>query len=293
MMNLSERHYPILVTGAKGLLGRALGPLLVRSAPTADAVHLTDLEELDVTNAPAVGRAVRNLKPRTVFHLAAWTDVDGAESHAAEARRLNVEAAEHVARAAAEAGALVVHLSTDFVFDGTKPGAYVEEDPPRPLGVYAATKAESEARVRAAAPEHLIVRTAWLYGGGRRDFICAILATARAGRPVRVVTDQVGCPTWREDLARALAALVEAGACGTFHACGRGEASRRDEAVEALAAAGIPAAVEGVATSDMPRPARRPARAVLSTEKLERVAGFRFPPWRESVRAYVAMLRGL
>jgi dTDP-4-dehydrorhamnose reductase len=259
--------------------------------PDDDILNI-DLEDLDVTNAAAVARTVRNLKPRTVFHLAAWTDVDGAESHAAEARRLNVEAAEHVARAAAEAGALAVHMSTDFVFDGTQAGAYVEEDPPGPLSVYAQTKAESEARVRAAAPQHLVVRTAWLYGGGGRDFIRAILAAARQGRPLRVVTDQVGCPTWSEDLARALAALVEAGARGTFHACGVGEASRYEEAAEALAAAGLHADLRGVRTPEMPRPARRPARAVLSTEKLQRTVGFRFPPWRESVRAYVVMLMG-
>jgi len=291
-MTLAARHYPILVTGAQGLLGRALGPLLARSAPAREALRLTDVRDLDVTDPQAVARAVRDLRPRTVFHLAAWTDVDSAEAHPAEAQRLNVEAAENVARAAAEAGALVVHMSTDFVFDGSKAGAYVEDDPPSPQSVYARTKAESESRVRQAAPaSHLVVRTAWLYGGNR-DFIARILEAARAGRTLRVVTDQVGCPTWSEDLARAIAALVAAQARGTFHACGRGEASRREEAAEALAAAGLRTTIEGVTTAEMPRPAQRPARAVLSTEKLERTAGFRFPPWQESLRAYVATLGG-
>jgi dTDP-4-dehydrorhamnose reductase len=291
-MTLAERHYPILVTGAQGLLGRELGPLLARSAPARDALRLTDLADLDVTDPQAVARAVRDLKPRTLFHLAAWTDVDGAEAHPAEAHRLNVEAAENVARAAAEAGALMVHMSTDFVFDGVKAGAYVEDDPPTPQSVYARTKAESESRVRQAAPaSHLVVRTAWLYGGNR-DFIARILEAARAGRTLRVVTDQVGCPTWSEDLARAIAALVAAQVRGTFHACGRGEASRHEEAAEALAAAGLRTTIEGVTTAEMPRPAKRPARAVLSTEKLERTAGFRFPPWQESLRAYVATLGG-
>ena len=289
-MTLAARHYPILVTGARGLLGRALGPLLAQSAPSPQALHLTDVQDLDVTDAAAVSLAARQVKPRTVFHLAAWTDVDGAEAHPAAAHRLNVDAAENVARAAAEVGALVVHMSTDFVFDGSKSGAYVEEDPPHPQSVYAQTKAESESRVRCAAPAlHLVIRTAWLYGGSK-DFIVRILDAARAGRALRVVADQVGCPTWSEDLACALVALVAADARGTFHACGRGAASRREEAAEALAAAGIPAKVEGVTTADMPRPARRPARAVLSMEKLERVAGFRFPPWQESLRAYVATL---
>jgi len=289
-MTLAARHYPILVTGARGLLGRALGPLLAQSAPSPQALHLTDVQDLDVTDAAAVSRAARQVRPRTIFHLAAWTDVDGAEAHPAAAHRLNVDAAENVARAAAEVGALVVHMSTDFVFDGSKPGAYVEEDPPHPQSVYAQTKAESESRVRRAAPaSHLVIRTAWLYGGSK-DFIARILEAARAGKALRVVTDQVGCPTWSEDLACALVALVAADARGTFHACGRGEASRREEAAEAIAAAGLRATVEGVTTAQMPRPAQRPARAVLSTEKLERVAGFRFPPWQESLRAYVATL---
>jgi len=289
-MTLAARHYPILVTGARGLLGRALGPLLAQSAPSPQALHLTDVQDLDVTDAAAVSLAARQVKPRTVFHLAAWTDVDGAEAHPAEAHRLNVDAAENVARAAAEVGALVVHMSTDFVFDGSKSGAYVEEDQPHPQSVYAQTKAESESRVRCAAPAlHLVIRTAWLYGGSK-DFIVRILDAARAGRALRVVADQVGCPTWSEDLARAMVALVAAEARGTFHACGRGEASRREEAAEAIAAAGLRATVEGVTTAQMPRPAQRPARAVLSTEKLERATGFRFPPWQESLRAYVATL---
>ena len=289
-MILAARHFPVLVTGARGLLGRALGPLLAQSAPSPQALHLTDVQDLDVTDAAAVSLAARQVRPRTVFHLAAWTDVDGAEAHPAAAHRLNVDAAENVARAAAEVGALVVHMSTDFVFDGSKSGAYVEEDPPHPQSVYAQTKAESESRVRCAAPaSHLVIRTAWLYGGSK-DFIVRILDAARAGRALRVVADQVGCPTWSEDLACALVALVAADARGTFHACGRGEASRREEAEEALAAAGIHATVEGVTTAQMPRPAMRPSRAVLSTEKLERATDFRFPPWQESLRAYVATL---
>jgi len=291
-MDLSAEHYPILVTGARGLLGRALGPRLARRAPAPEAVRLTDLAELDVTDAVAVVAMMRRVRPRTVFHLAAWTDVDGAESHAAEAARANVEGAENVARAAAGVGALVVHISTDFVFDGTKPGAYLEDDPPSPQSVYGRTKAESEERVRAAAPaRHLLVRTAWLYGAGGRNFVQAVLAAARKGRPLRVVTDQVGCPTWSEDLAEALLALVAAEARGTFHACGRGEASRLEMAQAILDAAGVAAKVEPALASEMLRQAARPRRAVLSTEKLRGATGFRFPPWRESLRAFVKSLK--
>jgi dTDP-4-dehydrorhamnose reductase len=286
---LSARHFPVLVTGAAGLLGRALARRLLAAAPRTDVLRLTDLPELDVTNGRAVAEAVRALVPRTVLHLAAWTDVDGAEARPEAARRVNVEATEHVARAAAEVGALLVYIGTDFVFDGTKPGPYVEEDAANPQSVYGRTKHEGEVRVRAVAPEsHLVVRTAWLYGAGRaRNFIDVILAAARQGRPLRVVTDQVGCPTWSEDLAQAIVALLEADARATFHACGAGEASRWDMAVEALRAAGLDVPVARITAAQMPRPAPRPARAVLSTEKLARVTGFRFPPWQESVRAYV------
>jgi len=302
MTDLAREHYPILVTGAGGLLGHALGPRLARAAPAPEVLRLTDLARgeaggcpilpLDVTDAAAVEAAVRDLAPRTVFHLAAWTDVDGAETHPAEVMLLNVAAAGTVARAAAEAGALLVHMSTDFIFDGTKTEPYVEEDPPSPLGVYACSKAESETRVRAAAPgSHLIVRTAWLYGAGGPNFVETILAAARAGERLRVVRDQVGCPTWNEDLTGALVAMVGAGLRGTYHACGRGAASRWQFAQEIVRAAGLDVAVEPITSRERPREARRPARAVLSTEKLRREAGHQFPDWRESVRAYVARLR--
>ena len=288
-MNLSAKHFPVLVTGAKGLLGSALAPRLARSAPAPEVLELTDVHELDVTDAVAVVAMMRRVRPKTVFHLAAWTDVDGAEAHAAQALRLNAEAAEIVAGAAAGAGALMVHISTDFIFDGAKAGEYTEDDPPNPQSVYGSTKAEGEARVRRSAPRgHIIARTAWLYGAGARNFIQAILGAAQKGGPLRVVTDQVGCPTWNEDLAEALIALVESGARGTFHTAGAGAASRLDMAREILAAAGLKAPVEGCLTADLPpRPAKRPARSVLATEKLARVTGFRFPPWQESLRACV------
>ena len=244
-----------------------------------------------MTDPRAVAQAVRDLRPRTVFHLAAWTDVDAAEAHPREAARINVEAAEGVARAAADAGALIVHMSTDFIFDGMKGAPYVEDDPPSPLGVYAKSKAESEAAVRQAAPDrHLIVRTAWLFGAGRRNFVSTILEKARLGRPLRVVSDQVGNPTWSEDLARALVALVGADVRGTFHACGTGAASRFELAHEVVHDAGLAVTILPIQTPQTSDVAPRPRRAVLSTAKFEEAVTYRFPDWRESVRAYVRSL---
>jgi dTDP-4-dehydrorhamnose reductase len=287
-MTLTDAHGPILVTGAAGLLGHDLGPHLQAAAPGPAAVHLTDVADLDVTDASAVAAAMDRLRPRTVVNLAGWTDVDGAEDHADAAFRLNAEAPAVLARAAAAAGALLVHISTDFIFDGTKAGPYVEADAPSPQGVYARSKAEGEARVRDAAPDrHLIVRTAWLYGAGGRNFVDAVLARARAGEGLRVVTDQVGCPTWSADLSRALVAMLAADLRGTVHACGAGEASRWDLAAEAVRAAGLEAVPERITTADLPPAAPRPARAVLACDRLARETGFRFPPWQESVRRYV------
>ncbi len=281
--------WPILVTGAAGLLGRALGPALARRAPRPEALALTDVDTLDVTDPATVREALAGTGARTLVNLAAWTDVDGAEANEADAMRLNAEAPGDLAAACAAAGTRIIYLSTDFVFDGTKPGLYTEADPPTPLGAYGRSKAEGEARVRGAAPEdHLIVRAAWLYGVGGPNFVDAVLARARAGEPLRVVTDQVGCPTWSRDLARALVALIECGATGIVHACGRGEASRWDEAVAALRAAGIDRPVERVTTADLPRGgAPRPRRAVLATDRLAELVGQPLPPWDESLRAYV------
>jgi dTDP-4-dehydrorhamnose reductase len=286
---LSSDRWPVLVTGARGLLGTALGPRLAASAPRPQDLVLTDLEDLDVTDGPAVARAIAGLPPRTILHLAAWTDVDGAERHRDEARRVNVLGTEHAARAAAKAGALLVLVSTDFVFDGTKDGPYTEEDSVSPHSWYGRTKAEAEAAARALAPDHLLIRTAWLYGAGGRNFVDTILAKARRGERLRVVADQVGCPTWTQDLARGLLALVQAGARGTFHVAAGGAASRRDLAEEAVRAAGLEVRVEAIRTADLPGGiAPRPARVVLSTDKFAGTVGWRLPDWRESVRAYVA-----
>jgi dTDP-4-dehydrorhamnose reductase len=277
------------VTGARGLLGSALGPHLAAAAPRLGDVVLTDRADLDVTDGAAVARAVEALAPRTIVHLAAWTDVDGAERRRDEAWRINVLGTEHVARAAAETAARLVLASTDFVFDGAKDGPYTEEESVSPLSWYGRTKAEAEARVRRLAPDHLVIRTAWLYGAGGRNFVDTVLGKARRGERLRVVTDQVGCPTWTEDLARGLVALLEADAQGTFHVAGEGAASRWDLAVEAVRAAGLKVRVEPITTADLaPGGARRPARAVLSTDQFARTAGWRLPDWREGLRAYVA-----
>ncbi|MDP6381449.1 MAG: sugar nucleotide-binding protein, partial [Phycisphaerae bacterium] len=223
------------------------------------------------------------------------------ESHRDEAERLNADAAGFVARAAAKADALIVYISTDFVFDGAKNAPYVEDDLPRPASVYGQTKLKGERTVMSATDRHLIVRTAWLYGAGGRNFVDTICDLARSRGEVRVVSDQVGCPTWNHDLAGAIIALLRAQAVGTYHACGRGEATWYDLAVAATGVRKINATVRPVSTREFNRlstgasgqeartvPAPRPASSVMSCEKLRHDAAFAFPPWRHSLEAYIA-----
>lgn len=287
----------ILVTGAGGLLGGELQRVLSRDpallptlpAPPADH-HLVALTraDLDVTDAAAVRHAVRRHAPDAVLHCAAWTDVDGAEARPREARRVNVEGAAHVARAATAAGAVMVYPSTDFVFDGEKDEPYLPDDPPRPLSEYGRTKREGEEVVRAAGPDHLVVRTSWVYGTGGGGFVRTVLDAARAGRALRVVDDQVSRPTWSRNLAAVLLELVEGGARGTWHVADAGTVSRHGLALELLEMAGLETEVEAVSSDEFGAVAPRPRWSVLDTAATEARLGRPMVPWREALRRWLA-----
>jgi dTDP-4-dehydrorhamnose reductase len=272
----------LLVTGAAGMLGRDV----VRSARAAEhEVVALARADLDVTDAEAVSRAVASARPEAVINCAAWTDVDGAEADEAGAAAVNGAGAGNVARAAASAEAPVLHVSTDFVFDGAKDAPYVESDPTGPLSAYGRTKLEGERAVAEAAPRHAIVRTSWLFGTGGRNFVATMLELASERDEVRVVTDQIGCPTWTGHLAPVLVALTAGGAEGTFHVAGAGAASWNALATAAIRQAGADCRVEPATTEDFPRPARRPAYSVLGTERRDAP---RLPPWQEGLAAYLA-----
>jgi dTDP-4-dehydrorhamnose reductase len=273
----------ILVTGAAGQLGRALHGTL---APRHD-VTWTDLPELDVSDEAAVRAAARAARPEAILHLAAWTDVDACEADAPRAMRVNASGTRTVARVAAETDALLVFLSTDYVFDGALARPYREDDRPNPLNVYGRSKLEGERAVREAAPRHTIVRTSGLFGPGGANFPAAILrAHARDGR-VRVVTDQICRPTWIGHLAGALAAIVEAGGRGVLHVASAGATSWFEFARAVLRAAGVAdAAVEPIASAELGRPARRPANSVLDTQAYETAFG-PLPHWSEGLRPFL------
>lgn len=248
----------ILLTGAEGRLGRALHP----------ALHEHELvlvgREVDVADEAAVSAAVHGAEPDLVIHAAAWTDVDGCEQDPDRAHRVNALGAWWVARACRRVGAAMLLLSTDHVFPGDREARWTEFDPVAPVNAYGRSKAAAEALVRETLDEHYVVRTAWLMGGGGRDFVTRVLEQAREDGQVAVVDDQFGSPTFAPDLAEALAQLVLTRRFGTYHRTNAGAASRYELARAALELAGSSVEASPMTSDRLQQPAARPAHAVLS-----------------------------
>ncbi len=270
----------LLVTGAAGLLGREIADLFRADFDLA----AVDLAECDVTRPEDVRRTIGGFRPDIVVHCAAYTAVDRAEAEEAGAMGVNADGTRNVARECRARGALLVTYGSDYVFDGTSTRPYVEDDAAHPLSAYGRSKWAAEEALRAEAPDHLLVRTQWLFGPHGRNFVFAILDRARRGEPLRVVSDQRGSPTYARDLAEATRRLVDAGARGTFHFSNEGETSWWEYAAFVLERA-CPEAVAPTPcrTADLAYPAPRPAYSVLSKEKYRRVTGVSPRPWRGAV----------
>lgn len=276
---------PWLVTGAAGMLGRDLVAL---AGALSIPVVAKSRAELDVADPDAVRAAVRAAKPAVVVNCAAFTKVDDCEEEVATARRINGEAVVHLAAAAAEAGALLVQVSTDFVFDGRKTEPYLEDDPVSPVSEYGRSKLLGEEAAR-ACPAHLVVRTSWLYGTSGWNFIEALRKQVRAGKTeLTVVDDQVGSPTSTVDLARALVALVEAGARGTVHFSNAGAVSWFGYAKEIARLHGWNVQVWPISSEMLNRPAPRPSFSAMSTDRFTALTGRSPRPWGEPLAEYVA-----
>jgi dTDP-4-dehydrorhamnose reductase len=284
-----------LITGAGGQLGSECALLL---AAEGQAPLTFSKEALDVADEAAVVSVFERVRPQVVINCAAYTRVDRAESEPTEAHRANARGPEVLARACAAVDALLVHVSTDYVFDGTAGTPYTEETPTHPLGVYGKSKLLGELAVVRYAPRHLIVRTAWVHGVGGGNFVRTMLRLATEREELRVVDDQVGAPTWTRDLVAGMLALVTASApSGFYHVTNSGVASWYDFAVaivEEASRLGWPIAtrrVVPIATVDYPTPAVRPAYSVLSRRKSEGVLGRPFPHWRVGLRGMLTQLR--
>lgn len=246
-----------------------------------------DLPELDIACPASVARAMKDNRPDVVVNCAAFTDVDGCESDAEGAFRANAEGPGVLAAACRERGALLLHISTDFVFDGRKGSPYTEEDEPNPLSVYARSKWEGEKAVAAAGGNWIVARTAWLYGLHGKNFVKTMLRLASEREELSVVADKAGSPTWTRDLAEALIALLLSGARGVYHCANAGACSRYEQVMETVKAAGLRTRVLPTDSSAFPLPAPRPDATPLDCSKLARDTGYAMRPWQEAIREYV------
>lgn len=262
-----------------------LGQELVRALHGEQLTSLTS-KDADLRDQPQVERVIRDSRPDWIILSAAFTDVDGCESNRTLAFAVNCDGAVHVAHAAISVGSRLMFLSTDYVFDGSKPSPYETGDPRNPINVYGESKAKAEERLLDIIPDACIVRTSWLFGHGGKCFPATILKFAAARPEISVVHDQRGGPTFTPDLASALAQLCAKNARGIVHATNSGNCTWFEFAREIVAIAGLSTTVKPVTSAEFPRPARRPANSVLSASSLH-AYGIQMPEWRDAVRRYL------
>jgi dTDP-4-dehydrorhamnose reductase len=282
------------VVGAAGMLG--LDVLRAGERAGHELIGL-DLPEIDITDPASLGDVLGRVRPDSVLNCAAWTDVDGQQADRERALSVNADGAGNLARAAAAADASLLHVSTDYVFDGQapldragNPRSYVESDPTGPRSVYGESKLAGERQVLEASPRHAVARTAWLFGISGRNFVETMLTLAAQRDAVQVVTDQVGCPTWSGHLAPGLLGLLERGVAGLVHLAGSGRVSWNGFAVEIFRQAEVECRVEAASSEDMARPAPRPAWSALETERQDVLP---LPPWQDGLAGYLAARAGI
>jgi dTDP-4-dehydrorhamnose reductase len=272
----------ILVVGSKGMLGQELMGLY------GSAARGVDVEDIDITDLGSVQRVLMTLKPRIVINAAAFTDVDGCEADTELALQVNGEGVAHLAMITKEIGATLVQVSTDYVFDGRKHAPYQEDDAPAPLSIYGESKLAGEMNVK-FNPEHLIVRTQWLYGHGGKNFVETMLRLAGERSELTVVDDQIGAPTWTYDLALAIKTLIDKGCRGTYHVANSGFVSWNGFAREIFQQEGLAVTVSPMTTEQLGRPAPRPLYSVLDCGKLAEDTGLVLEPWQEALKRYLEL----
>jgi dTDP-4-dehydrorhamnose reductase len=274
----------LAITGAAGMLGLDLADA---GAASGHDVHAFPRADLDITDAPAVAAVLARVDPDVVVNCAAWTNVDDAEAAADSALAVNGAGAGNVAAAAAAADAWTIHVSSDYVFDGLKTSPYVESDPTGPRSSYGRSKLAGELEVARAAPAaHTIVRSSWLFGAGGPCFPKTIISLASERDQLRVVDDQVGCPTFTGDLAQALVALAQQPLDGVVHVAAAGECSWYEFASAIVDSAALACEVKPCATEEFPRPAPRPAYSVLRSERGASVPTL--PSWQSGLASFMA-----
>ena len=277
----------VLITGAAGMLGTDLVPLLKKEHEVVAA----DIGDFDITDQFSTASAVAGSEAGAVIHCAAYTDVERAETDREAAHEVNALGSRNIAAGCREAGVRLYLVSTDFVFDGLKGAPYTETDTPNPLSEYGRTKLEGENLARAELGANLsVVRTAWLYGAAGESFLTKLLQFAYRSNVVKVVDDQRGSPTWTVELAACLARMLAAGAASTvYHTAGAGSCSRFELAVEWFRLLGLDQVkVEPVSSGAFPSKVRRPMDGTLAGEALERDGIVGLAPWRDALERFAA-----
>lgn len=277
----------LIVLGGTGMLGRATVAAARRRGWSALALSHS---QLDVRNARAVREAALSFGADVLFNAAAFTQVDRCESEAALAHEINAEAVAGLAEVATELGVRLVHISSDYVFDGAATTPYSESSATGPISVYGASKLGGE-RAALASAGALVVRTSWVFGDGGPNFVATIRRLLASGQPLRVVDDQHGRPTYAPYLAAGLLDLLARGASGLFHYANREPVSWHGFARAIADLEGIDAEITPITTAEMPRPARRPAYSVLALERVESALGRRVEPWIAGLVEYLSLLR--
>ncbi|MFC2172323.1 dTDP-4-dehydrorhamnose reductase [Acidobacteriota bacterium] len=278
----------VAVAGSSGMLGTDLVQLIKESRDHEMAGAYDIKEGVDLLDADALRVILRKNRPDVLINCAAYTDVDGAEKHRTEALRANRDIPEALANVACFIGVRIIHISTDYVFDGKKSTPYTEKDKPAPQSVYAQSKLEGEERLMASGCDSIIVRSSWLYGRNGKNFVDRVRELAAGGGPLRIVDDQRGCPTWTAELAKALMALANLDIQGIVNFGSAGNCTWCEFAQEIIRQAGLDAEVIPITTAELGRPAHRPAYSVLDTSHYEKLTGLAPLPWQEALRQYLS-----
>jgi dTDP-4-dehydrorhamnose reductase len=273
----------ILVTGAEGILGRAIREWLA----SGNTLYLWGRDEVDVRDRERVLAAAKGIEFDAVIHAAAMTAVDRCETEFELAMATNRDGTRHVASLASERNATFVYLSTDYVFDGTKSGPYLEDDLPKPINAYGRSKLAGEEVTRETAKKHLVVRTSWVFGEGGKNFVDAIVEKLQRGEAPEVVADQRGSPTYARDLAGGIEKLLRLGVTGTVHVTNSGSTTWHGFAVEIARYLGSPLPVRETTSDKFVRPAPRPKNSVLSGELFRALTGESLPSWEHAVHDYL------
>lgn len=266
----------VLVTGANGMLGQDLCPIL---EDLDYEVIETDINNLDIINELLTRKVMSNEKPDVVIHCAAYTNVDKAEEEFEQAKLINVVGTENVAKACAKNDAILVYVSTDYIFDGKKQAPYEVDDKPNPINNYGLTKFQGEEVVKKYCKDYYIVRTSWLYGHHGKNFVETMIAH-KNDEILKVVNDQIGCPTWTVELANGIIKMLEEFEYGTYHICGSGQTSWYEFAKEIFEYLDISVNLQPCKTEDYPRPAKRPQYSAMNNHKICR-------NWKQALHDYL------